>query len=133
MASEASTVDDRSGPSYAETGHLEFAGNTRFLDRPPRVRGCPPNNRDAIQNVDACIIELTTVVAQMVNALNQENEVCVPGPTQEHGVNIPQANGRREEPNQSRATAQDRRSGCIHNRWDSQSQNHESRGPRVSG
>ena len=121
MASEASTADGRPGPSHAGTGHLESAENTRFPDRPPRVRGRPPNNRDAIQNVDARITELTAVVAQMAAALNQANEVRVPGATQEHGVNIPRADGRREGPNQSRATAQDRRSGGTHNRRGSQS------------
>ncbi|KAL5552836.1 hypothetical protein UlMin_040237 [Ulmus minor] len=69
----------------------------------------------------------------MAAALNQANEVRVPGTTQEHGANIPRADGRREGPNQSRATAQDRRSGGTHNRRGSQSRNHESRGPRVSG
>ncbi|KAL5556087.1 hypothetical protein UlMin_038323 [Ulmus minor] len=69
----------------------------------------------------------------MAAALNQANEVRVPGVTQEHDANIPQADGRREGPNQSRATAQDRRSGGTRNRRGSQSRNHESRGPRVSG
>ncbi|KAL5537549.1 hypothetical protein UlMin_045506 [Ulmus minor] len=69
----------------------------------------------------------------MAAALNQANEVRVPGATHEHGANIPRVDGRREEPNQSRATAQDRRSGGTHNRRGSQSRNHESRGPRVSG
>ena len=119
MASKASTADGRPGPSHARTGHLESTKNTRFPDRPPRVSGRPLNNRDAIQNVDARITELTVVFAQMATALNQANEVRVPGATQEHGANIPQANGRREEPNQSRATTQDHRSGGTHNRWGS--------------
>ena len=89
MASEASTADGRPGPSHAGTGHLD---------------------------VDARITELTAVVAPMAAALNQANEVRVPSATQEHGANIPRADGRREGPNQSRATAQDRRSGGTHNR-----------------
>ena len=133
MASEASTADGRPGPSHAGTGHLESAENTRFPDRPPRVRGRPPNNRDVIQNVDARITELTAVVAQMAAALNQANGMCVLSATQEHGTNIPRPNGRREEPNQSRATAQDRRSGGTRNQRGSQSRNHGSRGPIASG
>ena len=70
MASEASTADGRPGPSHAGTDHLELADNTRIPERPLRARGRPPNNRDAIQNVDARITELTAVVAQMVAALN---------------------------------------------------------------
>ena len=101
MASEASIADGRPVPSHTGTGNLESAKNTRFPDRPPHVRGCPPNNRDAIQNVDAHITELTTVVAQMAAALNQANEVRVPSAMQEHGTNIPRVTGRREEPNQS--------------------------------
>ena len=59
MASEASTADGRPGPSHAGTGHLESIENTRALEKPHRARGHPPINRDAIQNVDAGIIELT--------------------------------------------------------------------------
>ena len=108
MASEASTADGRPGPSHAGIDHLESANNTRLPDRLPRVRSRPPNNRDAIQNVNNRITELTAVVARMAAALNQANEVRVLGATQEHNANIPRADGRREGPNQSRATAQDR-------------------------
>ena len=99
MASEASTADGRPRPSHAGTGHLESADNTRLPDRLPRVRSRPPNNRDAIQNVNNRITELTAVVAQMAAALNQKNEMPIPSITQEHGANIPRPNGRREEPN----------------------------------
>ena len=101
MASEASTADGRPGPSHARIGHLESAENTRLLDRPPHIRGRPLINQDAIQNVDARIIELTAIVAQMAAALNQENEMPIPSTMQEHGANIPQLNGKREELNQS--------------------------------
>ena len=70
MASEASTVDGRPRPSHAGTGHLESAKNTRVSDRPQRARGHLPINRDAIQNMDARITELTAIVAQMAAALN---------------------------------------------------------------
>ena len=70
MASEASTADGRPRSSHAGTGHLESVDNTQLPDRLPRVRGRPLNNRDAIQNVDARIMELTTVVAQMAATLN---------------------------------------------------------------
>ena len=101
MAREASTVDGRPRPSHAGTGHLESADNTRLPNRLPRVRSRPPNNRDAIQNVDARITELTVIVAQMAAALNQAIRMRVLSATQEHGVNIPRLNGRRKEPNQS--------------------------------
>ena len=65
MASEASTADGRPGPSHVGTGHLESVKNTQVLDRPHCARGCPSINRDAIQNVDARITELTTIIAQM--------------------------------------------------------------------
>ena len=93
MAREASTTNGRSGPSHTGTGHLELADNTRFPDRPPRARGHPSSNRDAIQNVDAHITKLIVVVAQMAAAPNQANGVHVPGATQEHGANIPRPNG----------------------------------------
>ena len=63
MANEASTANGRPGPSHARIGHLESADNTRLPDKPPCARGRPPNNRDVIQNVDARITKLTTVVA----------------------------------------------------------------------
>ena len=63
MASEASIADGRLGLSHIGTGHLESAENTQFPDRPSRVRGCPLNNQDAIQNVDTRITELTVIVA----------------------------------------------------------------------
>ena len=98
MASEASTAEGRPGPSRARTSHLESIENTRLPNRPPRARIHPPNNRDAIQNVDARTIELTTIVAQMAATLKQANRMPIPSTMQELGANIPQPNGRREEP-----------------------------------
>ena len=101
MASEASTVDSRPGPSHARTGHLESIENTQVPDKPHHARGHPPINRDAIQIVDAHITELNAIVAQMAAALNQANGMPIPSVMQEHDANIPQPNGRREKHNQS--------------------------------
>ena len=99
MASEASTADGRPGASYAGTGHLESAENTRAPEKPHRAKVCPPINRDVIQNVDARITELTTIVTQMAIALKQANGMPIPNTMQEHGANIPRPNARRKEPN----------------------------------
>ena len=83
--------------------------------------------------MNARITQLTAVVAQMATILNQVNRVPIPRAMQELGANIPRPHGQREEPNQSRTFTQDRQSSGTHNRRRSQSQNHESRGPWVSG
>ena len=133
MASEASTASGQPGPSHAGTCPIESTENTRPPGHPQRARGRPPINRDAIRNVDACITQLTIVVAQMVATLNQANGMPVPSVMQELGINIPQPHGRRKVPNQSQTLTQDRRLADTRNQQGSQSRNHESHGTRVSG
>ena len=89
MASKASTTDGHLGPSHAGTSHLESAENTQLPDRPPCARGRPLINRDAIQNIDAHITQLTASISQMAAMLNQVNGVPIPSVMQELGVNIP--------------------------------------------
>ena len=57
---------------------MESVNNTHPPGRPPRARGRPLINQDAIQNVDARITQLMTIGAQMVATLNQANEMLVP-------------------------------------------------------
>ena len=90
MASEASTADGKPRPSHARTGHLESTEDTRLSNIPSRARGHPPINRDAIQNMNNCITQLTTIVAQIATMLNQVNMVPIPSAMQELGANIPQ-------------------------------------------
>ena len=93
MASDASIADSRPRPSHVGNGHLESVENTQPLDRPPSVRSCPLINQDVVQNVDARITHLTTVISQMVGMLNQVNGVPIPSVMQELSANIPQPYG----------------------------------------
>ena len=76
MASEASSTYGQPGPSHFGTGRLESIKNTFMPNQPPRARGQPPINRDAFQNVDALITQLTTIVVQIAIMMNKVKMGC---------------------------------------------------------
>lgn len=97
MASEASTVSGQPRPSHIGTSLVESTKNTCFPGQPLRAKGWPPINQDVIRYMDARIIQLITIIAQMVANLSQVNEMPVPNTMQELDLNIPRLNEMREE------------------------------------